>query len=349
VDLEIADLVAMDGFLRACSAFIKAMMLTDARFEVSHGAGRSWTVGAFTLPRPPDLVYHLTDDPPPEDREATQLTTVTPHSFVIFLTAAWGARSAGMLPLALRIANELDRHLEKFAAGAPNEAQLEVEPDAFCGLTVGDLRAALACLGIKVARQLYRLPPEGRARTPLDTKLAEQGALTTPRLLSHVERYARLHSAGAPHSPVGAFSLAWAARQGADGLVEATRWAGEAVRLADASEDDVVRATARIDLATYLIGGGEQRVVVDGRPEVVPGATGELVEWRRVFELAAEAEEVGKQLAAWGMDAFLVESYGQRIVDGFRTMVREANDGRGLAEGEYALACNVGIGEQDRG
>lgn len=169
-ELDVSELVAQEGFLSACSAFIRAMSLTDARLHVVSGSGSSWSVGAFELPRPPDLVFHLTDDPPPEDRSSTQLTTVTPHSFVILLTSAWGAKFGGMPFLALRIANELDRHLEIFAAGAPNDAQLEPTPEAFGGLTVGELRSALACLGLKVSKQLYRLPPGERAVRKLDEK-----------------------------------------------------------------------------------------------------------------------------------------------------------------------------------
>ena len=352
--LDVEDLVHTAGFLHACSAFVQAMCLTDARMEVSSGSGKSWSVGGFELPRPPDIIFHITDDPPPEDRSATQLSSVGPHTFVILLTAAWGAYFGGLFNLALRTANELERHLEVFAAGAPNEAALEAEPSLFCGLTVGKLRAALGCIGIKLSKQLYRMDEADRVPdgAPFKRRLERnEGAMSTPRLLQHAERYARLHMQGQPESPVGAFALAWASRQRRDGLVDATKWAREAVRLADAAQEDVVRATARIDLAAFLIGGGEQRVLRDGRPVIVPGATGELVEWWTVFELASQAEAIEKDLQAWSMGDCMVESYGRKGVAEYRDRVMECNDGRGLEVGHFAEAFpdHIGMGEKDRG
>ena len=72
-------------------------------------------------------------------------------------------------------------------------------------------------------------------------------ALSTPRLLAHVTRYARLFISGAPVSPTGPMALAWVARQRADGLAEATKQARIALRLADAIEVYVY-----VDLYLYL-------------------------------------------------------------------------------------------------
>ena len=64
---------------------------------------------------------------------------------------------------------------------------------------------------------------------------------------------------------------------------------------------------------------------------------------------ADRAEEIAADLQAWSMGECIYEAYGKRIVDGFRKMVTESNEGRGMAVGEYAPACEVGIGEKDGG
>jgi len=61
--------IAHSGIVRACSLFIQAMTLTDARIEyLPKGPTEALTLGSFRLPVAPDLVFALTSDPPPEDR-----------------------------------------------------------------------------------------------------------------------------------------------------------------------------------------------------------------------------------------------------------------------------------------
>jgi hypothetical protein len=59
--------------------------------------------------------------------------------------------------------------------------------------------------------------------------------------------------------------------------------------------------------------------------------------------------QVASDLHAWGMGQAIYEAYGKRIVDGFKRMVLESNGGRGMQVGDYAQACEVGIGEKDGG
>ena len=79
---------------------------------------------------------------------------------------------------------------------------------------------------------------------------------TNADLLANCKRQALTQNRLQAHSPVGSMNLGWAATEAGE-FKAAHNWYEESVRRADAEENDVLRATGRIELAgSKLFGFG---------------------------------------------------------------------------------------------
>jgi len=126
---------------------------------------------------------------------------------------------------------------------------LEADPELYCGLTQQDVEFALAVIGAKVNRHLYRLPLQ--QREPPGSPCT---APSTETLLADCRRFTERQNRIRPESPVASMNMGWVEIE-ARNLAEAHRWFKESVARADAEENDVVKCTSRLEYAGCLVLG----------------------------------------------------------------------------------------------
>jgi len=158
----------------------------------------------------------------------------------------------GMVASALRLVYELHAH---DANGALHDW------DSPAGLTCLDARFALASLGVKVARKLFRKPEASRVEMP---GLPLDPALSTRALLDAVELFASEQCELKPASAVGWWNHGWVMQQAApvrgwDGLqccATSLRCFTRCFEAADTEGDDFYRSAGRIEAAMCTCLGG---------------------------------------------------------------------------------------------
>ena len=104
-----------------------------------------------------------------------------------------------------RVLHELQQHLE---AGHVDFEPLDTNPDAYGGITKEDLEFAVAILGCKINRRLYRLPEAQREPSPHLFEIP-----TTVELLQNCAYFAQLQNKLRPTSATASMNLAWVATE----------------------------------------------------------------------------------------------------------------------------------------
>jgi len=159
----------------------------------------------------------------------------------------------------------------------------------YAGLDEADCRFAVATMGIKVYRRSYRSPPE--ARVPSFFRGHGEKDVSDEFLLGRVGKHAAAQDELRPGSAIGPYNLYWCALENKD-------WKGahghikEAVRRLEGMDpaDDVLNATARIEMAGSLVWGS--------------GVGEKTVNFFDVETLYMEFNEQCKGLKKWRMDEF---------------------------------------------
>lgn len=241
-DAPIGRMVEDESIIKSCVSIVNANILTGFRIGMSDDP--------HCKPMP-SVWSHVTQFEPPPSTE-TNLINVRPNEFLILLATAMRLNLMGMIHSALRLVYELHAHDANGALydwGSPG------------GLTCLDARFALASLGVKVARKLFRKPESSRVEIPGDRL---DPALSTRALLDAVEFFASEQCELKPASPVGWWNRGWVVQQaapvrGVDGLMCAAtclRWFTRCFEAADAEGDDFYSSAARIEAAMCTCLGG---------------------------------------------------------------------------------------------
>ena len=272
-DMPIGHITSSDAMMRGCCSLIQAAVMTDMRIGFSPAV--------LQKPPMPDMWSHVTSLHPLSSNE-TQLLGVHGKEFVVLLACAIRLNIIGQPNAALRIIHELHAH-----AAARQLASGEAWDLGGLSLTETDCRFALATVGVKLSRKLYRMFTKSH-REEFPGAGTEQ--LSTSALLESVETFAKYATQGlnprladpsllltrvslalnseqcalAPARAVGYWNRAWVSQQsvavrGNNGLVAAADCLSLLTRCyeaADAEDDDFLKAEARIECATCLMLGG---------------------------------------------------------------------------------------------
>jgi hypothetical protein len=256
-DLPIGELKKDVIYMKQCVSPIEAMSLTDHRVAVSSIIGE--IVKNFPLP---SCWCHVITLAPLEGEDSErQLGNLNAESFVVLLATAIVLSMTISPHLALLVLHELRIHAEG------NFAELEWEDLEFIPVesiatrpTEASLRFALGMVGVKMARQLYR-QREDRKCFP-DSK-----PVSSKVLLDSIETFARDQCKFRPTCGAGYLNLGWIAQQSvAKRGVHPLEGAAEMLTLtlmkhclaiADADDDDFLRAGARIEAAMCMVLGAD--------------------------------------------------------------------------------------------
>jgi hypothetical protein len=252
VDKPMQSIVGDSARVQECELLLQSMLLTDFRAGIP--------TEVLMKPPRPSCWSKITSFHPIGSGEMTNLMNVGAADFVVLLAATIRLHMAGSAPKAhiLRMCLELFAH-------AANGVLSGCMP---CGLTLtgAEVRLALAMLGVKIARKLYRAAPEQRSdygeigrqigmdEMPLDP------ALETAALLDTVEAFALEQCAAAPEHPVGHWNRGWVAQQsaavrGVNGLAAAAdcyEHMERCYKLADLADHDIYKAAARVEACCCL-------------------------------------------------------------------------------------------------
>ena len=252
--MPIGRMVEDKSIIESCVSIINANMLTGFRVCMSDDP--------HCKPMP-SIWSHVTQFEPPPSTE-TNLINVGKNEFLILLATAMRLNLMGMVHSALRLVYELHAH-------EANGALHDWRSPGPGGLTCEEARFALASLGVKVARKLFRKPEASRVEMP-GSRL--DPALSTRALLDAIELFASEQCELKPESAVGWWNCGWVMQQaapvrGVDGLMCAATslmWFTRCFEAADASGDDFYRSAARIEAAmcTCLGGAGVVGYKVNG-------------------------------------------------------------------------------------
>jgi hypothetical protein len=230
-------------------------VLTDFRVGITGKLAHAWPA--------PSIANCVTGHPPLESN-TTQLLNLYARDFVVLLACSiqmyWisgpDGQSCSMRQHALQLVGELHGHATAGCLASPSDWELD-----FTRLDEKTCRFALAGVGVKVARALYRTPSHLRMHTGPHDKSQLDGR----RLLDAVEIFAKEQRAAKPTSAVGSWNQAWVARETASrkvvhqlaGAADAMCLFATCYQLADAEGDEHLSCAARIDFCTCLaIGAG---------------------------------------------------------------------------------------------
>ena len=237
------------SYLRECVLWIKAFTSSDYRVSCTREV-------LFGSPLPSSWA-HITLSPL-EDNEP-QLMNVDALSFVVLLATAIRLLMT-QRRFSLQIAYELHAHAEgKYDWLDFDELQNHGETEE---LDESFLRFALACVGIKGARAMYR---DNDQRTPLEQlQKKDDIAIQSKSLLRSIETLANEQCQYNPNSPVGLWNLGWVASQVKHNGKHPWRAANDFYNflsdcciLADKVDDDFYCAEAGIEVAMSLVLGGK--------------------------------------------------------------------------------------------
>jgi hypothetical protein len=187
---------------------------------------------------------HITDDA--HQVGHPNLMYMGMRRFLVILTDALQMTMFGMLACARQVVHELEAQLD---GNYIDFEELEDKTELYSGLTKQDVEFAVAVLGVKVNRHLYRLPPNQRVREGSPFQAPD-----TETLLGDVRRFSERQIQVRPDSPVASMNMGWVEIE-ARNLKEAHRWYSESVARADAAENDIVKCTSRLEYAGSLVWG----------------------------------------------------------------------------------------------
>jgi len=241
--VDIDTLKADESYIRECVLWIQAIISSDYR------AGSSQPV-LFGSPTP-SCWAHITSLHPLDDNEP-QLMNVDALSFIILLATAMRVDEER---LSLQIVHELHAHASYIDFDELHQHEETKELDE------SYLRFALASVGVKRARALYR-DTSKRIITPFQNK--NDVAIQPKSLLKSIETFANELCEYRPDSPVGLWNLGWFTRIVNDNGKHPWRAVNEFYNLmadccllAEKVDDDFYRAEAGIEVAMSLVLGGK--------------------------------------------------------------------------------------------
>lgn len=244
------DLSSNDEYIQCCSLLIRITTMTDYRIGIPGHVCRMM----MRSQQP----YHITSIYPLVSTDI-QLVRVSVRDWIALLAHAIAMFfiKAGS-SIAIRIIHELHAHAK---GGYELEwDELESDPSTL-GLSEEYLRFALATSGVKITRQMYR----NKAERSIPGLSAQQSSAD---LLQSIQILALEMIQYQPESPRGHWNLGYVAQEsvaklnwhGLTGAKERFDHLTKAYQLADAQDDDFVKATARIDAAICLCFGAGGRV-----------------------------------------------------------------------------------------
>jgi len=243
--VDIGTLKADESYVKECTLWIQAFVSSD--FHV--GCTKSVLIGSPM----PECSIHITSLRPLDINEP-QLMNVDALSFVVLLATAIRMIHP-QIRLSLQIVYELHAHAlyMDFDELQQHEEAKEIDESY--------LRFALAWVGIKCARRMYRESDE-RISTPFQNK--NDVAIQSNTLLKSIETFANEQCQYKPDSPVGYWNLGWVCSQVKHNGKHPWKAANECYNLladccllAEKADDDYYRAVAGIDMAHSLIIGGK--------------------------------------------------------------------------------------------
>ena len=248
----ISEICRSSAMLQGCATIIHAMTLTGFRVAL--------VSELMVKPPMPSVWSHITLMQPPPSEEIN-LVGVHSREYVVLLAAAIRLFMMGHpLSHVLRIVYELSAQ-EAHGALDDFESAIDVESGGQL-IDKVSVQFALASLGVRVARKLFRKPEEQRSQIPGHARL--EPALSTPALLDAIEWFAKRQVELQPERSVGYWNRGWVAQQSAavrdsNGLACAAsclRFMTKCYELADAESDDFYSSTARIEAAMCTVLGG---------------------------------------------------------------------------------------------
>ena len=251
-DWSIDDLKQDPVYLKQCVSLIQANALTDQRVGIS-----AFIYSTFPLPSCWSAVTKLA---PLEGKDSQiQLGNLNADSFVILLATAIVLAVTTSPHPCLRILHELRIHAEcNFAERTWKELE-SMQVDALATKpTEASLRFALAMVGIKTARRLYR-QRDDRQSDP------NSKPVTSKVLLDSIETFARDQCKFRPSCGTGYWNLGWIAQQSVakrgvhplEGAAEMLALMKHCFAIADVENDDFLKAGARIDAAMCMVLGAD--------------------------------------------------------------------------------------------
>lgn len=190
-DAPIAELVESESIMVGCASLIRAMVLTDFRVGVT-------TDVLVKLPMA-SVWSHATRLVPLGSSE-TNLLNVGHRAYVVLLACAIRLQLMGRQGfVVMNLVHELHAHAEQGCLES-------LTTDSLALGSAASLRFALASLGVKAARRLYRDVDMRKREMP--TK-----QLSSAALLHSIEAFAREQCLFDPMSAVGHWNHGWVAQQ----------------------------------------------------------------------------------------------------------------------------------------
>jgi hypothetical protein len=269
-----------DNLIKAiCKIIRAAVLLTDMRLMVYPDVVKI----LFMLPRC-ELSTHCPLDALEEGHPS--LPNMTLQVFLVMMYYALQFNfTKGSMGASRRIIHELQSQLN---GDLVDFSEMENFREVYSNLTEQDIRFAVACLGIKINRGLYRYPQHS-VDSPGEQPLSQGKTLENCKYFTTIQKQLR------PESPTASWNLAWCAKE-AEEIRDMHDYYQECVVQADRAEHDLYRVTARIELAGSLVFGAP------AYPEPSKVKREVLVEMKHEFE------QLMNDLADWGMDEI---AYGE--------------------------------------
>jgi hypothetical protein len=245
-------------YLKQCISLIEANTLTDQRVGID-----GIVYYTFPLPSCWNAVTKLAPLLEGMDSKIQQLgSDLSAESFVILLATATVLAVTTSPHPCLRIIHELRIHAEcHFTDRTWKKLEgMEVDSLVITQPTESSLRFALAVVGVKIARRLYRQRDDRQA-------FPNAKPLTSKVLLDSIETFARDQCKFRPLSGTGYRNLGWIAVQSVakrgvhplEGAAESLALMKQCVAVVDdgVEDDDFHKAGARIEAAMCMVYGAE--------------------------------------------------------------------------------------------
>jgi hypothetical protein len=256
-DADINELLEDENYVQKCVWFIQANILTDYRLMISpHAIVKS-------IPGP--TCWSCVTELRPLESNDPQLLNVCAQSFVILLACSVTLLVTQSDRFALQLVHELHAHADgNYIKWEDLEKHIATKT-----LSEDYLRFALASVGVKAARSLYR-SRDSRKPLPFSEKLSSNF------LLDSIETFAKEQCQFGPKRAVGYWNLGWVDSQkvryrkvhGLTAAADCFANMSKAYHVADEENDDFIKAAARIEAAACLVMGSAGTVgyKIDGHP-----------------------------------------------------------------------------------
>jgi hypothetical protein len=251
-DVPIDELKKDMLYMKQCVSLIQAMSLTDQRTAIS-------AVIFQNFPLPTCLKYVAKLAPLTGKDSQIQLGKLDAESFVVILAASISLAMTTSPLFVLGILHELRIQAEGNFAELDWKKLESLQLESMATKpTEANLRYALSMVGIKMAQELYREKDERQANPnvkPASSKF----------LLKSVEAFARDQCKFVPTCGAGYMILGWIAMQSVakrgvhplEGAAEMLALMKQCWVIADADDDDLLKAVARIEAAMCIVYGAE--------------------------------------------------------------------------------------------